>query len=109
MDLGAAPMIRVWFARKTQDDEAPKLGLGEDSLSASTDVHVNAYFLLDKQEKVRRPRFGNRKYVYYKSTRAAPIGRCHLPPRRLQRRVQIEAVAEVGELVTQPADVHIRG
>ncbi len=27
-------------------------------------VLLFAYFLLDKQEKVRRPRFGNRKYIY---------------------------------------------
>src|SRR5437868_15088552 len=31
-------------------------------------VLLFAYFLLDKQEKVRRPRFGNRKLIYYSTS-----------------------------------------
>ena len=40
-------------------------------------VLLYAYFLLDKQEKVRRPRFGNRKYNLLTLDKQRPKGAAH--------------------------------
>ena len=48
-------------------------------------VLLFAYFLLDKQEKVRRPRFGNRNYNLLirliRAERAKRLDESRLPPR----------------------------
>jgi MFS family permease len=64
------------------------LGVGEERRAplvlferrSDRGVLLFAYFLLDKQEKVRRPRFGNRNYNLLHRHRSRPKGAIRLPP-----------------------------